>query len=59
MNEASSRSHAIMTITVVEQRMNDKVNKLIKKTSKLHIVDLAGSERAETVCGSGRAVKLN
>jgi len=57
MNEASSRSHAVMTITVVEQTFNEKTNKLVKKTSKIHIVDLAGSERADSTGATGARLK--
>lgn len=45
MNAASSRSHAIFTVTV-EQKDSEGDYKL----SKLHFVDLAGSER---ICKSG------
>ena len=41
MNQESSRSHAIFTITL-EQRKGD-MSDLIE--SKFHLVDLAGSER--------------
>ena len=57
MNEASSRSHAVMTITVVEERKSDKVDKLVKKTSKIHIVDLAGSERADMTGATGSRLR--
>lgn len=47
MNEASSRSHAVFTLTVVEERDSNISEQAIRKTSKINIVDLAGSERAD------------
>ena len=40
MNSVSSRSHAIVTISMQQQNRET----LISKTSKLNLVDLAGSE---------------
>lgn len=45
MNNESSRSHAIFTITVETSTTVDDVVKIRK--SKLNIVDLAGSERVK------------
>jgi kinesin family protein 15 len=45
MNNESSRSHAIFTITVETSTTVDDVVKVRK--SKLNIVDLAGSERVK------------
>lgn len=42
MNEKSSRSHSIFTITVESE---ERTTVLIKKRAQLHLVDLAGSER--------------
>ena len=47
MNEASSRSHAVFTLTVVEERDSNISEQAIRKISKINIVDLAGSERAD------------
>ena len=41
MNETSSRSHCIFTISI-EGKQKDNENYFV---SKLHLVDLAGSER--------------
>lgn len=57
MNDASSRSHAVFTLSVIEQRIDDRTNKMVKKTSKIHIVDLAGSERVETTGATGTRLK--
>ena len=52
MNEESSRSHLIMTLTVTE------VNRKGKFTgAKLNLVDLAGSERVKDSNVSGQALK--
>ena len=45
MNTESSRSHAIFTIRVHTQIVEEEVTRV--KRSKLHIVDLAGSERVK------------
>ncbi|XP_071691789.1 kinesin-like protein KIN-8A [Rutidosis leptorrhynchoides] len=44
-NETSSRSHAILQVTV-EYRVKDGYNNVIKRVGKLSLIDLAGSERA-------------
>ncbi len=44
MNEHSSRSHSIFTITVESSEIDDQGEAHIK-VGKLNIVDLAGSER--------------
>lgn len=45
MNEHSSRSHLIFTITLVQVDRSDDLG-VTRRTSVLHLVDLAGSERA-------------
>lgn len=42
MNNQSSRSHAIFTLTVHQQKKDDTNS---ATTAKFHLVDLAGSER--------------
>lgn len=42
MNNQSSRSHAIFTLTIHQQKLDD-INSAM--TAKFHLVDLAGSER--------------
>ncbi|KAM8835043.1 kinesin family member 4 isoform 1-T1 [Synchiropus picturatus] len=54
MNAASSRSHAIFTITLEQRRSGDKVDSVI---SKLHLVDLAGSERQKKTKAEGDRLK--
>ncbi|KAL3154275.1 hypothetical protein ABBQ32_013766 [Trebouxia sp. C0010 RCD-2024] len=56
LNDASSRSHAIFTLTLEQRRKpnapaDGKAPKFLK--SKLHLVDLAGSERAKDTGATG------
>ncbi|XP_041111481.1 chromosome-associated kinesin KIF4-like [Polyodon spathula] len=50
MNSASSRSHAIFTITVEQRKKHD--NDVLFR-AKLHLVDLAGSERQKKTKAEG------
>lgn len=55
-NDASSRSHAVFTITVHVKEISNKGEDLLK-VGKLHLVDLAGSEnvgRSGAVSGRAR-----
>ncbi|KAH8411652.1 hypothetical protein KR215_008096, partial [Drosophila sulfurigaster] len=54
MNETSSRSHAIFTLTVVATR---KTGQQSVTTSKFNLVDLAGSERCSKTLASGDRFK--
>uniref|UniRef100_A0AAQ6A652 Kinesin motor domain-containing protein n=1 Tax=Amphiprion ocellaris TaxID=80972 RepID=A0AAQ6A652_AMPOC len=54
MNAASSRSHAIFTITLEQRRGTDKSDSVV---SKLHLVDLAGSERQKKTKAEGDRLK--
>lgn len=54
MNAASSRSHAIFTITLEQRRGRDKTDSVV---SKLHLVDLAGSERQKKTKAEGDRLK--
>lgn len=60
MNQASSRSHAIFTITIQMMRTNDASS---STKSKFHLVDLAGSERSKKTKATGdrfkEGVKIN
>ena len=51
MNENSSRSHAIFTVTINQTRRKKSKSggkmDVEMKTSKIHIVDLCGSERVK------------
>ncbi|KAK2826935.1 hypothetical protein Q7C36_017861 [Tachysurus vachellii] len=54
MNAASSRSHAIFTISLEQRRRGDKNDSMV---SKLHLVDLAGSERQKKTKAEGDRLK--
>uniref|UniRef100_A0A674P4C9 Kinesin family member 4 n=1 Tax=Takifugu rubripes TaxID=31033 RepID=A0A674P4C9_TAKRU len=54
MNAASSRSHAIFTVTLEQRRGTDKSDSIV---SKLHLVDLAGSERQKKTKAEGDRLK--
>ncbi|XP_023700548.1 kinesin family member 4 [Paramormyrops kingsleyae] len=54
MNAASSRSHAIFTITLEQRQGGDKSEAVV---SKLHLVDLAGSERQKKTKAEGDRLK--
>ena len=55
MNDTSSRSHAIFTITFVQAGF---LNNIPSETvSKIHLVDLAGSERANSTGATGQRLK--
>ena len=56
MNEHSSRSHSVFTITVESSEMDDKGESHIK-VGKLNIVDLAGSERQSKTGATGERLK--
>lgn len=60
MNEQSSRSHAIFTLTIQSSSKNEVKNVF---TSKFHLVDLAGSERSKKTKATGdrfkEGVKIN
>lgn len=52
MNSVSSRSHAVFTITLTQNKKSGVL--VINTTSKLNLVDLAGSERASRTQASGQ-----
>uniref|UniRef100_A0A3B1J8M2 Kinesin family member 4 n=1 Tax=Astyanax mexicanus TaxID=7994 RepID=A0A3B1J8M2_ASTMX len=54
MNAASSRSHAIFTISLEQRRGSEKHCDIL---SKLHLVDLAGSERQKKTKAEGDRLK--
>lgn len=54
MNAASSRSHAIFTVTLEQRKGTDKVDSIV---SKFHLVDLAGSERQKKTKAEGDRLK--
>lgn len=55
MNDVSSRSHAIFTITFCQAGYCDGVPS--ETVSKIHLVDLAGSERADSTGATGERLK--
>lgn len=56
MNEGSSRSHLITTLTVVDINKSKDKSKVFKG-AKLNLVDLAGSERVKDSGVTGEALK--
>nr|CAD7435904.1 unnamed protein product [Timema monikensis] len=56
MNETSSRSHAIFTITIENGDVGEDGKQHIKM-GKLHLVDLAGSERQSKTGATGLRLK--
>lgn len=55
MNDTSSRSHAIFTITFVQAAFTNNIPS--ETVSKIHLVDLAGSERANSTGATGQRLK--
>lgn len=57
MNASSSRSHSIITVSVVQEPIGDDDGTTSTSSSclaaKLHLVDLAGSERAKRTAAGG------
>ncbi|TKA31747.1 hypothetical protein B0A50_01825 [Salinomyces thailandicus] len=57
MNETSSRSHAVFTLTLTQKRHDDETNMDTEKVAKISLVDLAGSERATSTGATGARLK--
>ncbi|KAK7930392.1 hypothetical protein WMY93_006787 [Mugilogobius chulae] len=55
MNETSSRSHAIFSLSFTQAKFD--AEQPSETLSKIHLVDLAGSERAESTGASGARLK--
>ncbi|XP_033103023.1 kinesin-like protein KIF16B isoform X2 [Anneissia japonica] len=55
MNDVSSRSHAIFTITFTQAKFENDLPS--EKVSKINLVDLAGSERAASTGATGDRLK--
>jgi kinesin family protein 16B len=55
MNDVSSRSHAIFTISFVQAKFYHNIPS--ETVSKIHLVDLAGSERASQTEAEGQRLK--
>ncbi|KAF4525892.1 hypothetical protein B566_EDAN013141 [Ephemera danica] len=56
MNDVSSRSHAIFTLTFLQAGLGEG-GLPCETTSKVHLVDLAGSERADATGATGQRLK--
>lgn len=57
MNETSSRSHAVFTLTLTQKRLDVETNLAMEKVAKISLVDLAGSERATSTGATGARLK--
>lgn len=57
MNETSSRSHAVFTLTLTQKRHDQETRMDTEKVAKISLVDLAGSERASSTGATGSRLK--
>lgn len=57
MNETSSRSHAVFTLTLSQKRHDVETSMDTEKVAKISLVDLAGSERATSTGATGARLK--
>lgn len=57
MNETSSRSHAVFTLTVTQKKHDAETKMEAERVSKISLVDLAGSERATSTGATGARLK--
>jgi kinesin family protein 1 len=57
MNETSSRSHAVFTLTLTQKRHDVDMGMSGEKVAKISLVDLAGSERATSTGATGARLK--
>lgn len=57
MNETSSRSHAVFTLTLSQRRRDVDTGMDTEKAAKISLVDLAGSERAQSTGATGARLK--
>ena len=57
MNETSSRSHAVFTLTLTQKRHDVDTSLDTEKVAKISLVDLAGSERATSTGATGARLK--
>lgn len=53
MNASSSRSHSIITISILQEQLQSSAEDKASLYSKIHLVDLAGSERAKRTAAAG------
>ncbi|RDW92397.1 kinesin-domain-containing protein [Coleophoma crateriformis] len=57
MNETSSRSHAVFTLTLTQKKYDTETKMSMEKAAKISLVDLAGSERANSTGATGARLK--
>jgi kinesin family protein 1 len=57
MNETSSRSHAVFTLTLTQKRHDVEMKMSGERVAKISLVDLAGSERAQSTGATGARLK--
>ncbi|KAI9676539.1 MAG: kinesin-like protein Klp8 [Caeruleum heppii] len=57
MNETSSRSHAVFTLTLTQKRHDIETSMDTETVAKISLVDLAGSERATSTGATGARLK--
>ncbi|KAL3424118.1 kinesin-II 85 kDa subunit [Phlyctema vagabunda] len=57
MNETSSRSHAVFTLTLTQKKFDTETKMSMEKVAKISLVDLAGSERANSTGATGARLK--
>lgn len=57
MNETSSRSHAVFTLTLTQKKKDDDTKMEAERQAKISLVDLAGSERANSTGATGSRLK--
>lgn len=57
MNETSSRSHAVFTLTLTQKRHDVETSMSGERVAKISLVDLAGSERATSTGATGARLK--
>ncbi|ANB13043.1 tubulin-dependent ATPase KIP3 [Sugiyamaella lignohabitans] len=57
MNDQSSRSHAVFTLTVKQVHFHSDTDTTEEKVSQIRLVDLAGSERANSTGAMGERLR--
>ncbi|KAL9055842.1 MAG: hypothetical protein Q9162_003268 [Coniocarpon cinnabarinum] len=57
MNETSSRSHAVFTLTLTQKKHDEDTKMDAERVAKISLVDLAGSERANSTGATGARLK--
>lgn len=57
MNETSSRSHAVFTLTLTQKRHDVETRMDTERVAKISLVDLAGSERVTSTGATGARLK--